>query len=122
MNAFLQLSPKARLYWLMIVLAGSLCVLTSTPWWSGISQHFGWRCTVYVVAAVLASTLKIQLPGVFGTLSMNYVVIIAALLNQGRGAGMIVAIASALGQCFIFASTTPTWFQIVFNTAGMALP
>jgi diguanylate cyclase (GGDEF)-like protein/putative nucleotidyltransferase with HDIG domain len=121
MTLSMEMSARARVYWWTVVLTGLAFYL--------LTLHFGnfhdedlRRVSLYVCAAVVASGLKIRLPGILVTLSMNYVVIIAALLNLGLSAGLIVGIASALGQCCIGASRKLRWFQVVFSTSAMALP
>jgi diguanylate cyclase (GGDEF)-like protein/putative nucleotidyltransferase with HDIG domain len=121
MTLSMDMSVKARAYWWLIVLPGVsfyLLALSSLEFHNADLR----RVSLYVFAAIVASGLKIRLPGILVTLSMNYVVIIAALLNLSVGAGLIVAIASALGQCCIGPNWKPRWFQIVFNASAMALP
>jgi diguanylate cyclase (GGDEF)-like protein/putative nucleotidyltransferase with HDIG domain len=80
------------------------------------------KLAIYLVAAVFASGLKIRLPGILGTLSMNYVVIILALQDLSLNAGILVAIASTLGQCVIHTSLRPKWFQVLFSVGGIPVP
>jgi len=77
------------------------------------------RLGCFAVAAVIASGMKIRLPGIFGTLSMNYIVIIVALEELSIGAAVSVGIVSTLAQCYIHAESRPTWFQVLFNAAGI---
>src|ERR1700722_7256406 len=100
MNAFLEMSATARAYWFCVIAAGSFCFLFSAADWRAPHDSF-LALAVYAITAVVVSGLKVRLPGVFGTLSMNYIVIFAALLNLDLAAGMIVAVISTLGQCII---------------------
>jgi hypothetical protein len=75
---FVEMPPRAKLYWLLIVLSGCLCCL-STMMAPSLSAASVTRLAAYAMAAALASDLKIKLPSVFGTLSMSYIFIIAAL-------------------------------------------
>lgn len=118
---FALLSFRARTYWSIIVFGGawfSYHALAS----GGLQRHDMGRVALYVFAAIVASGLKIRLPGIFVTLSMNYVVILATLLSLDASAGIVVGIASALGQCFIYAKQRPLWYHVVFNTFGMSFP
>lgn len=121
MTSVTDMSPPARAYWFCIVTSGSLCflfsVLNSTVW-----RDSAIRFSIYLITAILVSGLKIRLPGIFGTLSMNYIVIIAALLNLDLAAGMVVAVTSTLAQCIIHAVTRPKWFRVLFSTAGVPIP
>ncbi len=121
MSEFLHMPRLARLYWTLIVLGG---VVVGTVALAGTDVRPAGLLRVlwYVIAAILASRLKIRLPGIFVTLSMNYVVILAALLNLDWAAGTVVGFASALGQCYIHASQRPKWFQVVFSSFAMVFP
>jgi diguanylate cyclase (GGDEF)-like protein/putative nucleotidyltransferase with HDIG domain len=118
---FTQLPLRAKLYWLLIVLGGA-GFTAATMVTGGLAHQDSWRVVLYIFAAIVASGLKIRLPGIFVTLSMNYVVILAALLNLDLGAGLIVGFVSAIGQSFIYAEKRPLWYHLVFNTLGMAYP
>lgn len=52
-----------------MALAGSVClVVAALQWHSSDPLKF----TCYVIAALLASSLKVSLPGIEGTLSVNF--------------------------------------------------
>jgi diguanylate cyclase (GGDEF)-like protein/putative nucleotidyltransferase with HDIG domain len=121
MTEFIQMPRKVHFYWALIVLGGAWFSITSIASTDLATDNVR-RTFFYIVAAILASRLKIRLPGIFVTLSMNYVVILAALMNLGRASGMIVGVASALGQCFIHADQRPKWYHLLFNMFAMAFP
>jgi diguanylate cyclase (GGDEF)-like protein/putative nucleotidyltransferase with HDIG domain len=118
---FTELPLRAKLYWFLVVLGGALFAVSSLAS-GGLSHQDMGRVVLYVFAAIVASGLKIRLPGIFVTLSMNYVVIIAALLSLNLSAGLVVGIVSALSQSFLYAKQKPLWYQLVFNTFGMCYP
>lgn len=121
MNQFRNMPLKARAYWLVVVLAGFFWIgLTLSRW--PVDQGHAMRLGIYIIAAISSSGLKIRLPGIFGTLSMNFVVIIFSLLDSGIGAGLIVGLASTLCQCLLHPTSRPQWFQVVFSVAGIPLP
>jgi diguanylate cyclase (GGDEF)-like protein/putative nucleotidyltransferase with HDIG domain len=121
MTDFNQMPRAARAYWFLVVAAGSTCLARSMGLWN-VHEDSPVRVAIYIAAAVLASGLKIRLPGIFGTLSMNYVIIILALQDMSLNAAIIVAIASTLGQCILHTSTRPKWFQVIFSVAGIPVP
>lgn len=121
MADFTQMPRAAKAYWLLVVLAGGSCLAQSLSRWHTGEEKILWLA-IYVVAAVLASGLKIHLPGIFGTLSMNYVVIIVAMQDLSLAAALIVALVSTLGQCLIHTGSRPKWFQVVFSVAGIPVP
>jgi diguanylate cyclase (GGDEF)-like protein/putative nucleotidyltransferase with HDIG domain len=121
LNSFEKLPPLSRLYWLLVVLSGPCCVWTALRG-SDLQSTLSLRFAVYALTAVLASGLKVRLPGIRGTLSMNYVVIVACLLDQGLAPTMLVAMLSCVAQCLIHPAAVPEWFQVVFSACGVALP
>lgn len=121
MKNFAQMPRMAQLYWSMIVMGGSWFIFSSLMTTNWHKQNVG-LIVCYLLASVFASKLKIRLPGVSVTLSMNYVVILASLLNLGLGAGLLVGVASALGQSFIQADPAPRWYQVVFSIFAMSFP
>jgi diguanylate cyclase (GGDEF)-like protein/putative nucleotidyltransferase with HDIG domain len=121
MYRFTEMPRMAKAYWLLVVLAGCTGLIISLAAWQARQENL-LKLTVYVVAAIFASGLKIRLPGIFGTLSMNYIVIIAALQDLSLGAAVIVAIASTVGQCLIHADSRARWFQVLFSVGGIPVP
>ena len=62
-------SIGAQMFIVGLALAGFPCfVLRSTHWHSDDPVKFG----CYLLAALLASSLKVSLPGIEGTLSVNF--------------------------------------------------
>ena len=117
---FEDMPSTARVYWFCVVAAGVFCFLLSMRNWS--SQGSVVQLGAYLIAAIVASSVRIRLPGVTGKLSMNYAVIMAALLNIDFPSAMIVAVLSTIGQCMIQAVKGPRWFDVVFSSAGVAVP
>ncbi len=111
----------ARAYWLLVVITGWSCFILSVAGWQ-IRKENALRLAGFAIGAIIASGMKIRLPGIFGTLSMNYIVIIVALEELSVGAAVSVGIVSTLAQCFIHAETRPKWFQVLFNAAGIPIP
>src|SRR5580704_10468066 len=121
MRNFSKMPLAARAYWLLVVITGWSCFILSVADWQ-IRRENALRLGGYAIAAIIASGMKIRLPGIFGTLSMNYIVIIVALEELNVGAAVSVGIISTLAQCFIHAKTRPKWFQVLFNAAGIPIP
>src|ERR1017187_5952511 len=119
MGSFGTMNRRARFYWLFIVALGMAGAAIAI---AGMPRQYDVRLLVWVVVAAAVAGFKIRLPGIMGTLSMNYVIILVALLNLDVGAGMIVALTSTLGQCLIHTQERPRWFQVVFSVAGVPLP
>jgi diguanylate cyclase (GGDEF)-like protein/putative nucleotidyltransferase with HDIG domain len=114
------MSKAAKTYWLTIVLAGFCLSAFVIGVWRPKSADLP-KLALYLVAAVLASAFKVRLPGIFSTLSMNYVVIIAGLLDLHLAGGVLISFAGVLGQTFYKCKQRPQWRHLAFNIAAIAL-
>ena len=121
MADFTEMPRVAKAYWLLVIAAGCSCLVRSLAGWQAGEESL-LKLAIYVVAGVFAADLKIRLPGIFGTLSMNYVVIIVALQDLSLGAAVIVGTVEHAEQCLIHASARPKWFQVLFSVAGIPIP
>ncbi len=117
----MKMPARAKAYWGLVVAAGLFWVVLALMHWP-LERKDAWKLAIYVLAAISCSGMKIRLPGIFGTLSMNYVVVIFALLDSGLGAGLLAGLVSTLSQCILHPSSRPLWFQVVFSVAGIPAP
>ena len=114
------MSKQARVYWFAIVLGGfclSAFILTG---WKPNSADLT-KLFIYTLAAVLTSGFKVWLPGILSTLSMNYVFIIAGLLDLHLAGGILVGVAGVFGQTFYKNKQGVWWDQLLFNVSTIAL-
>jgi diguanylate cyclase (GGDEF)-like protein/putative nucleotidyltransferase with HDIG domain len=79
------------------------------------------RLGLYILAALATSGFKVRLPGVFSTLSMNYVFIIAGLMDMHLPGGILIGAASVLGQSYYKFRQRPQLKHVVFNLAAISL-
>jgi diguanylate cyclase (GGDEF)-like protein/putative nucleotidyltransferase with HDIG domain len=120
-NRFMQMAVKARVYWLAAISTGLAIML-----WAGVSWRFQdesyWRLALYLIAGVGASRLKIKLPGVLGTLSMNYLFIIVALLELQLESAVLIGVTSVLAQVLIRPGSKPKLEQVAFSSLAIPVP
>ncbi len=89
----------------------------------------GWRPTdqelprleLYMLAAVATSGFKVRLPGIFSTLSMNYVFVIAGLSDLHLAGGIVISVGSVLGQSFYKFKNRPQLHHVIFNVSQISL-
>jgi diguanylate cyclase (GGDEF)-like protein/putative nucleotidyltransferase with HDIG domain len=112
---------RARIYWLAIIAGGSALSVAAFADWRPQPYEL-YTLILYVALGIFASGFKIILPGLLCTLSMNYVFIIAGLMDLHLRGGLVIAMSSVLAQMFIRAKLRPKWEQALFNVAGIALP
>jgi len=117
----MNMSLKARLYWLTVVATGLYIIASGAATWN-LHQENLLKLAFYLVAAIVASWLKIKLPGVLGTLSMNYLFIVAGLLELQLESAILIGVLSVIAQILTRARSRPTWEQIVFSAIAITVP
>ena len=111
------MKPRATTFITMVGILGVAVLgieLTRSPWPSP-----GMLVT-YLLAAVLASALKVELPTVNGTLSINLVVNLLAVVELSPGEALAVGCTSAVFQS-LWRKHRVEAVHVVFNLAQMAL-
>jgi len=69
---------------------------------------------------MLSSKLKVTLPGMTGTLSVNFVFILVAVAELSLAETVIIACASGLAQVVLTAKVRPAPIQLLFTFSSMA--
>ena len=114
------MSKQAKAYWLVVVIAGLCSSALALGKWRPTDQELP-RLGLYMLAAVATSGFKVRLPGIYSTLSMNYVFVIAGLSDLHLAGGIVISIASVLGQSFYKFKEMPRWHHIIFNVSQISL-
>ena len=73
----------------------------------------------YLLIAILAARLKVRLPGITGTMSVNFLFILLGILELGFAETLALATAAILVQCFY--RDRPSPLQVTFNLSASAL-
>src|SRR5271157_3772415 len=77
------------------------------------------RFVCYLLIAVLASSLKIQLPGIDGTMSVNFLFILLSVLELNLPETLVLGCTATLAQCLFGSRQKLVPIKIVFNVFGM---
>jgi diguanylate cyclase (GGDEF)-like protein/putative nucleotidyltransferase with HDIG domain len=77
------------------------------------------RLACYMVVAVLASGLKVQLPGIDGTMSVNFLFILLGVLELSLPETLVIGCTATLVQSVWQARKRIDPVKVVFNVAGM---
>lgn len=107
------LSTTAKLYIGGITSAGLAVLAVSSLHWTSADPL---RFVVFLLLTALASGVKVSLPGVSGTMSLNLILILAGIIQFTLGEAVDIAIVSALVQCFWPLKERPRWTQVLFTT------
>ena len=114
------MSKQATAYWLTVIATGFCLSALVLAGWRPPPADLP-KLALYLVAAVVTSAFKVRLPGIFSTLSMNYVFVIAGLLDLHLAGGILISIAGVLGQSFYKCQKRPQWRHLIFNIAAVAI-
>lgn len=99
-------------------LAGFLCfALALVHWQSNDPLKF----VCYLIAALLASPLKVTLPGIVGTLSVNFLFTLLGILELGLPETLLIGLASVLAQFYWKPVGQLKRIQLVFNLAQVTV-
>jgi hypothetical protein len=110
------LSPAAKAFVALMALTGAAALAYGFMHWRlGDPTQFA----VWLAVAIAASLLKVKLPGVNGSMSVNlpFFLIVAAKLNIGEA--LAIACISSLAQSLLRSSRKPS--RMVFNAATLTV-
>jgi diguanylate cyclase (GGDEF)-like protein/putative nucleotidyltransferase with HDIG domain len=107
------LSGFAKLYITVVVMVGFATLI-----YGGVHQSSKniAEFICYLGIALLASRLKVSLPGITGTLSVNFLFILIGVLELSFAETLILGAASMLAQCFY--PERPRAIQVTFNVCA----
>jgi len=111
-------SSRIRVFVAAMSLAASVCfALAFLHWQSGDPLKF----VCYVLAALLASSLKVSLPGIEGTLSVNFLFTLLGVLELSLPETLLIGLSSTLGQFYWKPARRLKAIQLVFNVAQVTV-
>ena len=111
-------SIGARVFIASLALAGSgLLAFGFTHWQSRDPVTFG----CYLIAAFLVSPLKVGLPGIEGTLSVNFLFSLLGILELGLPETLAIGVASTFAQVYWKPARRPKAVHLVFNLSQVTV-
>ncbi len=105
-------------------IAGTWLSRESCVWWLAFSH---WQSSdpvkfgCYLIAALLASSLKVSLPGIEGTLSVNFLFTLLGILELGLPETLVIGLASTLAQFYWKPARRVKFVQLVFNLSQVTV-
>ncbi len=113
------MSIRAKLF-IATTAALGVWVLAHSMWyWNSVDLP---RFVCYLLVAGLASGLKIQLPGIDGTMSVNFLFILLGVLEMSLPETLVIGCTASLVQCVWSARRKPDPAKVVFNVFSMMAP
>ena len=107
---------QARIYIALVVLLGLTCLVTAN-WQMEHMSLFG----CYLVICILTSGMKVNLPGVLGTMSVSFLFVLLGIQDLSAGQTMLIGCAGALVQCVWKPKNRLRPVQTVFSVANFAV-
>src|SRR5450755_5093974 len=111
-----EMSVAPRFFVAVVVLCGT-AVMTYAVLHGKSDNPIKFFC--YLVVALAASRLKVNLPGITGTMSVNFLFLLLGVLELSLSEAMALGCAAVVVQCFD--RDRPIPIQVAFNVCSTAL-
>src|SRR5580692_10337180 len=111
-----DISAAPRFFIAVVVVCGT-AVLTYSVLHGKSENPLKFFC--YLVIALAASRLKVNLPGITGTMSVNFLFLLLGVLELSLSEAMALGCAAAVVQCL--GRDRPSPMQVAFNVCSTAL-
>src|SRR5271169_5296180 len=111
-------SIGARVFIAGMAVAGAICFVLAFAHWQS-SDPVKFAC--YLIAALLASSLKVVLPGIEGTLSVNFLFTLLGILELSLPETLAIGLASTLAQFYWRPARQLKTIQLVFNLSQVTV-
>src|SRR5215470_823707 len=110
------LSLQTKAFVGITALAGAVVLIFSLSHWQSQDPT---RFVCYLLVALLASGLKVQLPGIDGTMSVNFLFILLGVLELSLPETLVIGCTATLVQSIWQARKRLDPVKVLFNFAGM---
>jgi diguanylate cyclase (GGDEF)-like protein/putative nucleotidyltransferase with HDIG domain len=107
---------RAKLF--IAVTAGTGILVAANALWNWHSDDLP-RFLCYLVVAIIASGLKVTLPGIDGTMSVNFLFILLGILELSLPETLVIGCSATLVQCVWKSRESPTGAKVIFNVFSM---
>src|SRR5580700_8529333 len=112
------MSLFSKIYVSAIVVIGSAVFLVESARWQSEDLV---RFACYLALAIMASRLKVSLPGISGAMSVLFIFILFAIVELSLPEALFIGCAAILMQCLWNYRHRPKWHQVLFNLGSIAI-
>src|SRR6185312_5064395 len=112
-----SISMKSRGFIVMMAALGAVSIGMGVLQWHSTNLV---QFIAYLAIALLASGLKVSLPGVSGNMSVNFLFVLLSIQELGLSQSLIVGGLAAMVQIFWNPRTRPKPVHVIFNICSMA--
>ena len=110
----------ARAYITLVISAAAYVVGSQVPHFQSLDSG-SLQFWVYFLVTVLTSGLKLRLPLVMATISVNFLFILVGVAQFGLPEALLIGLAGTLVQCLWKAKVRPRPVQVAFSVASICL-
>ena len=111
-----ELSLRTKCFVGLTALSGTAVLVYSLWHWQSADLT---RFLCYLAVALLASVLKVQLPGIDGTMSVNFLFILMGVMELSLAETLVIGCAATLLQSIWHLGKRLDPVKVIFNVAGM---
>ncbi len=111
-----ELSLPTKAFVGLTALSGTAVLVYSLWHWQSADLT---RFICYLAVALLASVLKVQLPGIDGTMSVNFLFILMGVMELSLAETLVIGCAASLLQSIWHLGKRLDPVKVIFNVAGM---
>ena len=115
-NTWQTMTGGARTCFGLVVIAGLSVLLYGALHWSSRDPV---QAICYLLVAVLAARMKVRLPGITGTMSASFLVILIAVVELGFPEALLIGCTTSLAQSFSESRLRPV--QTAFTVCATAV-
>jgi len=113
------MSKLARIYIGLTIASAAILIAACAA--DAVAMPHSARYLGCCLLALAASTLKVRLPGIHGTISLNFLFVLIAVAAFAFSETVLLAALACLLQCFWKARRRPRAVQVAFNVSALAL-
>jgi len=114
----LLMPTKAKLFIAFAIIPGLIMLSLGVSHWESTDPV---RFTIYLLLALVASTLKVQLPGLTGTMSLNFLFILIGVSQMSFSETVALGAIATVTQCLWHSKTRPSMAQLLFNVSALTM-
>ncbi|HLJ45063.1 MAG TPA: HD domain-containing phosphohydrolase [Bryobacteraceae bacterium] len=113
-----MLRPNAKAFIGAIAALGLAEILSGGMQWHAVDLQ---RFICYYLISIIASVLKVSLPGVTGTMSVNFLFVLVGIIELSVPETLLIGCTANIIQCIWRTRSKPTSAQVLFNVTNVAI-
>jgi len=108
----------AKAYIALVLASGTVILFLAARWWSSASLT---QFAALLCFTLLASTLKVRIPGMTSTISPNFAFLLIGIAFFSFSQVIVAALCAGLLQSFWRPKSSPRMVQVLFSAATLVL-